>query len=398
MTISNFKAIHFGAGNIGRGFIGPLLVESGYHVVFADVDKDIIHLLNARDSYDVLILDENQVHHNSVSNVSGLVSTSSDVVQEFADPAVDLVTTAVGPTILEKVAGTIAKGLQARREAGGGPLNVIACENVINQTTLLREYVFKTLSDEDKAWVDENVGFADCSVDRIVPPYESDGHDSPLDVGVEDFYEWVVDEGALRRTPVRLKGVKLTKDLQAYVERKLFTLNCGHAIIAYLGFLKRHSTIDTAVADQEIRDIVYTALRDEAGAALMRRHQFDEAEYGQYVDKIMERFANPLLKDDVVRVGREPLRKLSKGDRLLGPTSMALEFGLPTDNLSIGIAAAFLYDVPEDTQSVELQDRIKREGISKVVADVTGFEEGGEEHRKVIAAYQQFRSKYTLPN
>ena len=396
MTISNFKAIHFGAGNIGRGFIGPLLVESGYHVVFADVDKDIIHLLNARDSYDVLVLDENQVHYNSVSNVSGLVSTSDDVIQEFADPAVDLITTAVGPTILEKVAVTIAKGLQARRKAGGAPLNVIACENIINQTTLLREHVFKTLSDEDKAWVDEKVGFADCSVDRIVPPYESDGRGSPLDVGVEDFYEWVVDETALRRTPFRLKSVKLTKDLQAYVERKLFTLNCGHAIIAYLGFLKRHNTIDVAVCDPEICDVVHAALRDEAGAALMRRHQFDEGEYGRYVDRIMERFANPLLKDDVVRVGREPLRKLSKGDRLLGPTSMAIEFGLPTDNLSMGIAAAFLYDVSEDTQSVELQDRVEREGISRVVADVTGFEEGGEEHRKIIDAYQELRSKYML--
>ncbi|KAI1794851.1 mannitol-1-phosphate 5-dehydrogenase [Ganoderma leucocontextum] len=398
MTISHLKAIHFGAGNIGRGFIAPLLVESGYHVVFADVDKAIIHLLNTRDSYDVLVLDEDEVCHSSVSNVSGLVSTSNDVIQQFADPAVDLVTTAVGPTILERIAATIAKGLQARRRANGPPLNIIACENVINQTTLLREHVFKTLSDEDKAWVDDTIGFADCSVDRIVPPYESSGRGSPLDVGVEGFYEWVVDEGALRRTPIRLKGVKLTKDLRAYVERKLFTLNCGHAIIAYLGFLKGHNTIHTAVHDKEIHDIVHAALRDEAGAALMRRHQFDEAEYGQYVDKIMERFANPRLKDDVVRVGREPLRKLSKGDRLLGPTSMALEFGLPIDNLSMGIAAAFLYDVPEDKQSVELQNRVKREGISKVVADVTGFEEGGKEHRKITHAYQRFRFEYTLPN
>ncbi len=338
------------------------------------------------------------MHHSSVSNVSGLVSTSDDVVQEFADPAVDLVTTAVGPTILEKIAVTIANGLRARRKANGAPLNIIACENVINQTTLLREHVFKTLSDEDKAWVDENIGFADCAVDRIVPPYDSSGRGSPLDVGVEGFYEWVVDECALRRTPIRLKGVKLTKDLQAYVERKLFTLNCGHAIIAYLGFLKGHSTIDTAVRDKEIHDVVHATLRDEAGAALMRKHKFDEVEYGQYIDKIMERFANARLEDDVVRVGREPLRKLSKGDRLLGPTGMALEFGLPTDNLSMGIAAAFLYDVPEDTQSVELQNRVKREGISKVVADVTGFEEGGEEHRKITDAYRGLRSKYTLPN
>ena len=153
MSKSQPKAIHFGAGNIGRGFIGPLLVDSGFHVVFADVNKEVIQKLNDQDSYDVLILDEDEEYHNSVSNVSGVVSTSDDVIREFGDPAVDLITTAVGPTILEKIAVTIAKGLHARREANGGPLNIIACENMVNQTSLLRDYVFANLSDEDKAWV-----------------------------------------------------------------------------------------------------------------------------------------------------------------------------------------------------------------------------------------------------
>ena len=105
MTISQFKAIHFGAGNIGRGLIGPLLVESGYHAVFASVEKDIVHLLSARDSYNVLVLHEDEVYNNSVSNVSGINTTSDECIRAFADPTVDLVTTAVGPTILEGIAG-----------------------------------------------------------------------------------------------------------------------------------------------------------------------------------------------------------------------------------------------------------------------------------------------------
>ncbi|TBU36416.1 mannitol-1-phosphate 5-dehydrogenase [Dichomitus squalens] len=396
MSTPQHKAIHFGAGNIGRGFIGPLLVDSGYHVVFTDVNKEVIQQLNDQDSYDVLILDEDEEYHNSVSNVSGVVSTSYDVIHEFADSTVDLVTTAVGPTILEKIAATIAKGLHARREAKGGPLNIIACENMVNQTSLLRDHVFSNLPEEDKAWVEENVGFANCSVDRIVPPFDPSQSGSSLDVGVEGFYEWVVDKDALRRThaPVNLKGVKLTTELQAYIERKLFTLNCGHAMTAYLGYLKGLDTIDVAIRDSEVHDTVRAALCNEAGAALVRRHKFDEEEYRQYVDKILERFANPRLKDEVVRVGREPLRKLSKGDRLLGPASMALEYGLPTDNLSKGIAAAFLYDALDDRQAAELQKRIESEGIGKVVADVTGFEEGGEEHKRILEAYEDLRRKY----
>ncbi|KAI9061341.1 mannitol dehydrogenase domain-containing protein [Trametes sanguinea] len=383
------KAIHFGAGNIGRGFIGPLLVDSGYHVVFADVNKDIIQKLNEQNSYEVLILDEESEQRASISDVSGVVSTSDDIVQVFADPAVDLVTTAVGPQILEKIAVTIAQGLHARREADAGPLNVIACENMINQTTTLRNHVFEHLTDEDKAWVEENVGFANCSVDRIVPPFDPKDSAPPLDVGVEGFYEWVVDEKALHRTrpDVKLKGVKLTTSLDAYIERKLFTLNCGHAITAYLGFLKGYNTIDEAIRDKDIRDTVRNALLNEGGAALRKKHNFDEEEYRQYVEKTMERFANPRLKDDIIRVGRQPLRKLAKGDRLLGPAYMAREYSLPIDNLAKGIAAAFLYEVPDDKQSVELQKKVEKEGIEEAVAEVTGFQEGSEEHRKIIEAY-----------
>ncbi|KAI0755279.1 mannitol-1-phosphate 5-dehydrogenase [Daedaleopsis nitida] len=397
---SERKAIHFGAGNIGRGFIGPLLVESGYHVIFADVNKDIIQKLNEQDSYDVVILDEDEEYRDSISDVSGMVSTSPDIFREFADPSLDLVTTAVGPTILEKIAVTIAKGLSARRKADAGSMNIIACENMIHQTTLLRNHVFDSLADEDKAWVEENVGFANCSVDRIVPPYDPTGSDSPLDVGVEGFYEWVIDESSLRRTrpAVDLKGVKLTTELDAYIERKLFTLNCGHAIIAYLGFLKQHKTIDAAVHDSEIRETVHAALWNEAGAALIRKHKFDEREYKAYVEKIMERFANPRLKDEVVRVGREPLRKLAKGDRLLGPMHMALEYGLPTENLAKGAAAAFLFDNPDDKQAADLQKRIKAQGIAKVIAEGTGCAEGTKEHEKILTAYQDLRRTYQRPN
>ncbi|OSD07545.1 mannitol dehydrogenase domain-containing protein [Trametes coccinea BRFM310] len=383
------KAIHFGAGNIGRGFIGPLLVDSGYHVVFADVNKDIIQKLNEQNSYEVLILDEESEQRASVSDVSGVVSTSDDIVQVFADPAVDLVTTAVGPQILEKIAVTIAQGLHARREADAGPLNIIACENMINQTTTLRNHVYEHLADDDKEWVEENIGFANCSVDRIVPPFDPKDSATPLDVGVEGFYEWVVDEKALRRTrpDVKLKGVKLTTSLDAYIERKLFTLNCGHAITAYLGFLKGYNTIDEAIRDEDIRETVRKALLNEGGAALWKKHNFDEDEYRQYVEKTMERFANPRLKDEIVRVGRQPLRKLAKGDRLLGPAYMAREYSLPIDNLAKGIAAAFLYEMPDDKQSVELQKKVEKDGIEHAVAEITGFDKGSKEHRKVVDAY-----------
>lgn len=385
------QAVHFGAGNIGRGFIGALLAESGYFVIFADVNKTLINELNIHDSYEVHVLDEKE-RTEEIHSFSGASSQADDIPHFIANPLTRLITTAVGPDILEKIAPAIAKGLKERRAGNAGALNVIACENMIDQTKTLGKYVQSYLSNEENAWLANNVGFANCSVDRIVPAPANSHNENPLDVGVEDFSEWVVDKTALRapiEPPVR--GMTLTDSLRAYIERKLFTLNCGHAIAAYLGFVHGLARIDQAIANDAIRDDIRGALR-EGGAALVKKHGFDPKEHERYVERALARFANPKLHDDVVRVGRQPLRKLAKGDRLLGPTAMAREYGLPIDHLARGIAAAFLFDVKDDPQSVELIGEVDRVGIEGTVAERTGFEEDSEEHGKIVVAYRELKA------
>jgi mannitol-1-phosphate 5-dehydrogenase len=386
------QAVHFGAGNIGRGFIGALLTESGYFVVFADVNKKLINELNTHESYEVHVLDKKE-RTEEVHSFSGASSQADDVLHFIANPHTQLITTAVGPNILEKIAPVIAKGLKERREANAGPLNVIACENMVDQTLTLGKYVQSHLSDEENAWLAKNIGFANCSVDRIIPAPSNSPNENLLDVGVEDFSEWVVDKTALR-APIDppVHGMTLTNSLRAYIERKLFTLNCGHAIAAYLGFVHGLARIDQALADEAVFEDVRGALR-EGSAALVKKHGFDAKEYEQYVERVLARFANPKLHDDVVRVGRQPLRKLAKGDRLLGPTVMAREYGLPIDHLARGIAAAFLFDVKDDPQSVQLTEKVDKVGIELAVAAHTGFEEGSEEHGKIVAAYRELKAQ-----
>lgn len=382
------RALHFGAGNIGRGFIGPLLIESGYHVVFVDIDSDIIDTLNERNCYHVHIIGNGSPKH--VSSFSGMLSHSDDVIHAFADPATRIVTTAVGVSVLGRLGSTIARGLQARRQADSGSLSVIACENMVGQTAELFRCVSQHLPPEDKLWVDQHIGFANCSVDRIVPPSEPSR--KSLDVRVEEFHEWIVDETALRTSiEPKVDGMKLTRDLDAYVERKLFTLNCAHAISAYLGCIKQHRTVDQAIQDPQIHIVVRGAM-DEAGAALIKKHNFEDAAHAEYINSILKRIADPNLADHVERVGRQPLRKLGAADRLLGPANLAKAYGLPVDNLMRGIAAVFLYDVKEDEQSVELQDKVKGVGIVKAVTELTGFEEGSEEHTKIVEAYRDLQS------
>jgi mannitol-1-phosphate 5-dehydrogenase len=389
------QAVHFGAGNIGRGFIGALLAESGYFVVFADVDKNLLKELNSHDSYEVHLLTEKE-QTEEVHSFAGASSQKEEVPHFIASPHTRLITTAVGPAILEKIAPAIAKGLKERRLAGGGVLNVIACENMVHQTETLKKYVQSHLSDEENAWLSDQIGFANCSVDRIVPAPTSRYAKNPLDVGVEEFSEWVVDK-TLLRGPIDppVQGMTLTDSLQAYIERKLFTLNCGHAITAYLGFVYGLERVDQALANEEIMEDVRGALR-EGGAALVKRHGFDAEEHERYVEHVFARFANPKLHDDVERVGRQPLRKLSKGDRLLGPMVIAREYGLPIDHLARGIAAAFLFDVKSDPQSVQMIGRINEVGIERAVAEYTGIEGGSEEHDKIIGAYNKFKLKGNL--
>jgi mannitol-1-phosphate 5-dehydrogenase len=386
------QAVHFGAGNIGRGFIGALLAESGYFVIFADVDKKLIKELNTHESYDVHVLDERE-RTEEIRSFAGASSQTDEVYHFIASPHTRLITTAVGPNVLERIAPAIAKGLKERRAANAGALNVIACENMVGQTETLGKYVQSHLSDEENVWLSANIGFANCSVDRIVPAPSTPHAENPLDVGVEEFSEWAVDKTTLH-APIDppVQGMVLTDSLQAYIERKLFTLNCGHAIAAYLGFAHGLDRIDQALENQQILEDVRGALR-EGGAALVKKHGLDAKEHERYVERVLARFANPKLHDDVERVGRQPLRKLAKGDRLLGPTVMAREYGLPIDHLARGIAAAFLFDVKSDPQSVELIGKVDQVGIERAVSAYTGFEADSDVHGKIVSAYKTLKAK-----
>lgn len=363
------KAVQFGAGNIGRGFIGALLSQSGYHVVFADVVEAVINKVNEDKGYTVHIMDV-ECEEQKIENISGVNSTKPEAIDEIA--TADIVTTAVGLVILPRIAPTIAAAIEKRMEMGlKEPMNMIACENAIRGTSQLRKAVYENLSEEGKAFADEYVGFPDCAVDRIVPPVRIE---NSIDVVVERYFEWDVEKSGFKGEIPEIKGMTLVDDLMAYIERKLFTLNTGHCITAYLGTLRQIPTIDQAIADEEIYAIVSAAMK-ESGAGLIKKHGFDADKHAAYIEKIIGRFKNPHLKDDVTRVGREPLRKLSPTDRLIKPLMTAAGFGLPVDHMLTGVGAALHYNNPEDKQSVELQEKIKANGVKATVAEITGIED-----------------------
>lgn len=361
------KAIQIGAGNIGRGFIGELLAHSGFEVTFVDANNTVVELINELKNYTVHVLD-NEKRDEKVEDVSALNINDEKLMDAILEA--DIMTTAVGVNILSRIAETLAKGIKNRLAKGVEKnLNIIACENAVGASEVLKEEIFKYLTEEEKETVDKYVGFPNSSVDRIVPPV-SEKMENPLDVVVENYYEWNVDRNGFRGEIPEISGMNLTGNLIAYVERKLFTLNTGHAITAYLGNLKGYKTIEESINDNDIYEVVYHAMV-ESGDGLVKKYDFDRDAHLKYIDKIIARFKNPYLQDDIKRVGREPIRKLSKGDRLVKPLLNSMSYGISTENLLLGVGAVLYYNNPEDPQSLKLQELIKEKGIKGAVQEVS---------------------------
>nr|WP_158163194.1 mannitol-1-phosphate 5-dehydrogenase [Vibrio mimicus] len=379
------NAVHFGAGNIGRGFIGKLLADADIAVTFADVNEPLVDQLSHQQEYKVKVVG-NECKMETVSHVTAVNSASETLIERIIKT--DLVTTAVGPTVLDIIAKTIAKGLSARFSAGNRqPLNIIACENMVRGTTHLKQQVYQFLTTDEQQQADALVGFVDSAVDRIVPPLQA-ANDDPLEVTVESFSEWIVDEQQFKGEIPHIEGMEKTDNLMAFVERKLFTLNTGHCVTAYLGCLKGHRTIREAIEDPSIQEQVKQAMQ-ESGEVLIRRYGFDRALHSAYIEKILTRFANPYLVDEVDRVGRQPLRKLGANDRLIKPLLGTIEYGLPNGMLLKGIAAALKYRNDSDPQAVELQQSIEKEGVRSTLARYTGLAADSVEAQKIEALYQQ---------
>lgn len=379
------KAVHFGAGNIGRGFIGKLLADSNVAVTFADVNAPLVDQLSHEQKYKVRIVgNENRI--DEVNHITAVNSASDDVIDRIV--YTDIVTTAVGPNVLDKIAATIAKGLKKRfAEGNQAPLNIIACENMVRGSSHLKAEVYQYLNEQEQALAEEYVGFVDSAVDRIVPPMDA-ANDDPLEVTVESFSEWIVDDQQFKGEVPDIAGMERTDNLMAYVERKLFTLNTGHCISAYLGCLAGHNTIRDAINDPDIRSDVTKAMK-ESGEVLIRRYGFDREQHCAYIDKILERFSNPSLIDEVSRVGREPIRKLGHNDRLVRPLLGTMEYQTSNEYLKKGIAAALKYKNDTDPQAIELNSYVSEHGVVKTLAHYCGLEETSHEAQDIELIYHQ---------
>jgi mannitol-1-phosphate 5-dehydrogenase len=291
------------------------------------------------------------------------------------------------------VAPAIARGIAAR-STELPPLAVMACENAINATDILEAEIRVAAKGEglSEADVDSKAVFANTAVDRIVPAQAPGGG---LDVRVEPYFEWAIERGPFDGETPEIPGVTWVDSLGPYIERKLFTVNTGHAAAAYFGREAGKEKIAEAIADLAIREKVEAVLQ-ETKSLLVAKYGFAPEEQEAYIRKILGRFANAELPDTVDRVGRAPLRKLSRHERFVGPAAELAERALPTDALLEAMGAALRFDAADDEEAQRLQATLASgASASEVAQELTGLEPAHPLYRAVVGLIGDARKART---
>lgn len=388
------KMIQIGAGNIGRACIGRLFHQANYEIYFSDINAELISMIYERKEYNVRMVGKDFDETIKIDNVDKVSEDREEFVRLSNE--IEIITTAVGVNILPKIASFIVDIINIRHKyQNNNPLNIMACENTTGASSKLKESVYNLLDLNIREWIEKekNIAFPNVAIDCIVPNIENE---NPLTVTCENFADLIIDRNVFIGNLPNVEGLSLKENLNAYIERKLFTLNTGHAITAYLGAQKNKETIYEAINDSEIKNIVLGAMR-ESGEVLIKRHGFRSEEHEVYIQKILNRFFNPYLKDSVFRVGREPMRKLSYNDRLIKPILGTLEYNLRHDNLLKGVISAFKFYSPDDKESVELKRMLKNEKLEKVILKITELDINKEKEKELYnEIYNELKPKKIL--
>lgn len=383
-------AIQFGAGNIGRGFMGQLFFEAGYHTIFVEASKPLVELLNAAHTYPLRLLDapSQQAIDMEITHIHALHVDEIDQIAEAIAQA-EVMGSAVGVPNLIHIAPLLAAGIHRRFRMNSTPIDIYLCENMLHAASQLKSHVLERLEYDVKAWAEEHVGFIGTSVARMVPVISEElRRQDPGLVVADSYHKLPYDGTAVKSAPPPIEGLYPVRNFEAEVERKLFMYNLGHAALAYPGYLKGLFYIHESFEDQEITMLFQKCL-DETALALQKRFPEDiDAKSQEETRKdIFLRFSNPMIMDTIRRIARDPIRKLGPEDRLIGSANLCLNQGIFPEYIAIACAAALCYDHPDDPQAVKLQEMIQQSGVEATLREVSSLDPESELGKTIIHNY-----------
>lgn len=389
-------AIQFGAGNIGRGFMGQLFFEAGYHTIFVDANRTLIDLLNASRSYPLRILDAStqQTIDMEIIHLHALHVDEAEQIAEAIARA-DVMGSAVGVPNLIHIAPLVAAGIQRRFTMNPVPIDLYLCENMLHAASQLKSHVMELLEYDVSTWAETHVGFVGTSVARMVPDIREElRRQHPGLVVVDSYHKLPYDGTAVKSAPPPIAGLYPVRNFEAEVERKLFMYNLGHAALAYPGYLKGFSYVHESFGDQDIT-MLFEKCLNETDLALQKRfpEDIDARSQADVRQDIRLRFSNPMIMDTIRRIARDPIRKLGQEDRLIGSAKLCLSQGIFPEHIAIACAAALCYDEPTDSQAGKLQEMIEQAGVEATLRDVSSLNPASEFGQAILLHYQRIRKK-----
>ena len=383
------KAVMYGAGNIGRGFIGMLFSASGYEVTFIAVAEKLIDALNREKTYPVRIVSNEGFEDIDVERICAVNGNNTEAAAQAIAEA-DIMATAVGVNILKYIVPNLAAGIRRRIQAGGSPLNIIICENLIDADKLLAKLIRAELSEPEQDWFDKNIGLVEASIGRMVPVQtEEMKAGNPLRICAEKYDFLPVDKAAFKGEMPDIKNMVPYEPFDFYIKRKLYVHNMGHAICAYLGLYTHKDYIYEAIDDINIQSIVQNAMLESA-MALTHKYRMPTEDLVKHFQNLLYRFTNKALKDTCKRVGADPKRKLSPTDRLIGASQLCLEGNISPVFISIGTAAAICEYIRENNlpQSTEQAE--------KVLESISALKKDHPIYTYVLPVYNRFLSGVSI--
>ena len=380
------KIVLFGAGATGRAHVGLLAWQAGFDLVLVDEKPDLVEALRQAGRYTVKIYGEGGCEE---VEVTGYRVYGSEEREAIASEIVDavLVLTTVFDQNLPDVAQTLACAVTACRQAGRmKPLNCIACENMMDSSSTLGRHVQALLKVEDRVYCDATFGFPDSMISRVVPQPE----ETPLALIAEDYNEWTARGADFKgKKPAALTALELIDNQTARLDRKLMIHNGGHAVCGYFAFHRKHTYIHEAVADPLVGQQVVGAL-DEIGEVVRRKHGFSSESIDAYKNDLVRRGAIAEMRDQVLRVVRDPIRKLSARERLVAPALLAVEYGLPREWIVQGIVAALKYQHTDDAQSLRLAGQLERDGLVSVLSNLCSIDTASPLIQEINGAWDRW--------
>ena len=384
------KAVMYGGGNIGRGFIGALLSKSGYEVTFIDVAEPVVKALQENCKYPVRYVSTDGYEDVWVENVTAVNGNDAAAAAE-AIANCDIMATAVGARILKFIVPNIVAGLRQRWARGGKPLNIIICENLMDANKVLQGMLKEQLTAAECVLFDETVGLVEASIGRMVPVQtEEMKAGEPMRVCVERYGFLPVDKAAFKGAIPEITNMVPFEPFDFYIKRKLYVHNMGHATCAYLGDLLGLEYIYQSIDVADIRIIVQNAMLESA-AALSATYNVPLADVTQHIEDLLYRFTNSALQDTCARVGGDPARKLSREDRLIGSSLLVCKTGNEPVYICIG-AAAGLYRFVKESDMEQTVENAKA-----LLLQTAGLAEDSTLVKRILAVYEMLLHGADIP-